>query len=107
MNKRANTFFFIVAASAINLVFMAFLFLFAFAVYHLAVGRFFPKGVNVLAVCVMFAVSVAVTYFVHKKVVAFIARKIDTGRFLSPALRLPEEKAGGEAEAKNPFAPGS
>jgi membrane protein implicated in regulation of membrane protease activity len=84
MNKKVNTAAFVLAATIVNVILMSFLFLVAYSVYQLLAGRRLSPGINLAAVFLLFAGSVILTYFVHKRLVKFLVKKTSVGKFLRP-----------------------
>jgi hypothetical protein len=92
MHKKTNTLFFILTATIVNVLLMAMLFLLAYSVYQLMAGRYFSPGVNTLVIFLLFAGSVALTYFVHKTLVGLLLKRTRIGKYLHPAIQPMEKK---------------
>jgi membrane protein implicated in regulation of membrane protease activity len=82
MKAKINTIFFVAAATIVNIILMSSLFLCVYSVYRILAGRHLSPGINHLAVFLLFAGSVVVTYFVHKKLLAFLLKKTAAGKYL-------------------------
>ena len=95
MQKKVNTAFFILTATVLNVVLMSLLFLIAYGVYHLIAGRFFSPGANIAILFLLFAASVAATYFIHKAFMRILLKKTRIGKYIQPALL-----SGGDEQRK-------
>ena len=93
MNKNANTLVFIIAATIVNVILMATLFLLAYSVYQVIAGRHFPAGLNMFVVFLLFAGSIVITYFLHKALVRILLRKTAIGKYLHPIVQGKEKTA--------------
>jgi hypothetical protein len=91
-HKKINTLFFILAATIVNVLLMAMLFLLAYSVYQLMAGRYFSPGVNTFVIFLLFAGSVALTYFVHKTLVGLLLKRTRIGKYLHPAIQPMQKK---------------
>ena len=92
MQKKISTAFIILIAIILNVVLMAMLFFLAYGVYHLVVGRFFPAALNAVIIFLIFAASVAATYFIHKAFLRILLQKTGIGKYIHPALLPGEQK---------------
>jgi membrane protein implicated in regulation of membrane protease activity len=84
MRKKVNTAAFVLAATVVNVILMSSLFLVAYSVYRILAGRRLSPGINLGAVFFLFAGSVVLTYFVHKRLVRFFLKKTSLGKILRP-----------------------
>jgi membrane protein implicated in regulation of membrane protease activity len=82
--KKVNTAAFVLTATIVNVILMSFLFLIAYSAYQILAGRRLPPGINLGAVFLLFAGSVVLTYFVHKRLVRFLLKKTSLGKILRP-----------------------
>ena len=91
MGKNTNTALFIIAATVLNVLLMATLFLLAYSVYQIFAGRHLPIGLNIFIIFLLFIGSVVGTYFLHKVLVRTLFRKTRIGRYLHPAVQVKEK----------------
>ena len=84
MNKKLNTFLFIIGATVVNLIIMTFfiilvLFLFSYLL---------PEDINPMLFQVLFLLSfllsVGGTFFVYHKLIKFISKKMDMDKYFHP-----------------------
>ena len=87
MKNKAPTVLFICVATVMNFLLMAVMFLLAYSAYYLIGGRFFPRWANLVIVLLIFAASVAATYFIYKIFVRIIMKKTRIGKYLHPIVK--------------------
>ena len=87
MNKKVNTFFFIIAATIFNIILIMVLMF----VFMLVVGILIPKNtpaiiVNIV-ITVLFLGTLAAAFFIYHVIVRAIDKKVDLEKYLLPVFK--------------------
>ena len=87
MNKKINSVLFFIAATAVNILTMA---LILFAGMHLA-GAVLPESAKETTgrflFIVIFLIAVAGSFFIYNRLIRFLSKRIDMGKYFPPVFR--------------------
>ena len=87
MNKKLNTFFFILGATILNMFLMVLLFSVTFLIYGVFIASRLSSGINTVFVLALFVISIIVTYLIYHRIVNFMSKKIDFEKYFDPLFK--------------------
>jgi ABC-type multidrug transport system fused ATPase/permease subunit len=87
MNKKTNTFLFILGATVFNLLTVFLLLTLGIILTSLILQGRDPGGVGSLLLFLVFLLAVGGSFFIYHRVVKFISKKIDIERYFDPLIK--------------------
>ncbi|MEW5816435.1 MAG: leader peptide processing enzyme [Spirochaetota bacterium] len=87
MNKKVNTFLFILAATIVNIAIMIILFFVAFTVISLVIPKQTSSAVVQIILMVIFFGSIVGSFFIYHNIIKFISKRIDMDKYFHPIFR--------------------
>ncbi len=90
MNKKANSVFFILAATAFNIILVGVIFVALLSVYGLLLQKLIPEGAS-WYILASFIASIVGGFFLYRIVVKAFSKRVDFDKYFDP-LFLPRRK---------------
>ena len=84
MNKKANTLFFVLGATVLNIVIMLVIFVALFVLFGALLAPRLPQTAVSIVLLLLFIASIVLTYFVYHKLVLLLSKKVDMEKYFDP-----------------------
>jgi membrane protein YdbS with pleckstrin-like domain len=87
MNKKANTVFFVLGATIVNVIIMMVIFIILFVLFGRFAAPHMSPQINQIIMLVLFIGSIVLTYFIYHRLVNYITTRIDMEKYFDPIFR--------------------
>ena len=87
MNKRLNTFLFIIAATVVNLILMGILAVGGFFLLSILPLRSASPGIKNLMMIIIFFGAIVGSFFIYHRIVRIISKRVDMDKYFHPIFR--------------------
>ncbi len=87
MNKRLNTFLFVLGATVLNLIIMGCLAVLGFLLLSLLPVRGTGGGIRNLLMIIIFFGAIVGSFFIYHRIVKIISKRVDMDKYFHPIFR--------------------
>ena len=87
MNKKLNTFIFIICASLFNVLIAIISFLFLLFLYSRFLVPVISDSANAFGFFLIFILSIAISFIVYRKLIHYLMKKVDFDKYFDPIFR--------------------
>ena len=105
MDKRVNTFLFVIGATFFNLIVMAILAVLGFFLLSVLPLNDVPPGIRSLLMIVIFFGAIIASFFIYHRVVRLISKRVDMEKHFHPIFKNRSGQGEGGSESDNSGGP--